>query len=617
MAGSCAISILDVTGGWSRTILLGLLSVVVGAAAMALSPEETNAQVSEEFVVRVAARLNPDGRVEFGIQRIDAEGKPRLLHLEERRFFPRVVEHHRWLRGWPSFLLQAPYHDSKDFSDLAVPQGTLGVEARIVARRNPQDSRIEFAIEPKLDARQLPNSEVEAYGAALLGERRFWSERITHHRWQYGTPVRFTRVWATDDQMEEEATLEDDVSIASRLNSGATTENETVASCLAEVAFNIDAMTSDTCANFLTLYCVDHHDFAYCRLHHPREEEQQQQEASSSDPGGSQTGAEEGIDRCLGIIAIGGDSSILPDGCAPTLTTYCAEHPSHIWCAGEEAKEGEDEDNDGSDDEDGDDEEGDDEEAASGSPFEERTSVELQCIASIQPESPSMIGEECTKILRAYCVAHMDNWWCRQEFGSDEDADGGDEEGDDEEAANGSPSEEYTSVELQCIESIQPESPSMIGEECTEILRTYCAAHMDNWWCRQEFGSDDDEEDEQEETSASRYTSAELRCISAIGGLAMITESCQLLQQQYCAENPQHAGCEPESDDENVADDSESTWTSNTSIKADLESVSQERCIELISPESTEPVPGECAPLLVKYCAEHPGNAWCREQQAA
>ena len=50
--------------------------------------------------MRIAARMHADGRLEFGIQRLDDEGTPRLLHLEYERFFPRdvtQVNSSRWL----------------------------------------------------------------------------------------------------------------------------------------------------------------------------------------------------------------------------------------------------------------------------------------------------------------------------------------------------------------------------------------------------------------------------------------------------------------------------------------------------------------------------------------
>ncbi len=413
-------------------------------------------------------------------------------------------------------LLQAPYYDSEDYSDANVPQTARGVSARVVARRNPDSDRIEFAIEPKLDASQLPNSDVAAYGSPLIGQRRFWSDGITHNRWLYCSPLQFTRVWSNAGTLEAEPTLEDDGSVSGNPSSGASPVTETAAGCLEAIALNSEAMVSEGCASVLATYCVDHQEVEYCREHYPPEEEE---EEPASTPVMPETATSTSANRCLEIIVAGGDQSTLPDDCAATLAQYCTQYSEHAWCASE--------------DEDG-------EQA---------------------PETP-----------------------------------------------------QYSSAQLQCISAIQPETPAMMGEECTELLRTYCGDHMDNRWCRQEFGSDVDEEEEEteEETSAPQYTSAELRCIADIGSTNTVSESCEVLQQSYCAENPQHAGCQPAA---GGGTGSTTTSTDGSPDDASLDPISQERCIELIGPESTEQVPTACGPLLVEFCAEHPTNAWCRRQQ--
>ena len=92
--------------------LFPLIAATLVLLALAATTTDTaHARDSEEFVLRVAARLNPDGRLEFGIQRIDDQGMPRLLHLEHERFFPQDVTHHQWLRGSATFLVQAPHYD--------------------------------------------------------------------------------------------------------------------------------------------------------------------------------------------------------------------------------------------------------------------------------------------------------------------------------------------------------------------------------------------------------------------------------------------------------------------------------------------------------------------------
>ena len=155
--------------------LLPLIAATLVLLALAATPPTAQAQTPEEFALRIAARLNPDGRLEFGIQRIDADGTPRLLHLEYERFFPPDITHNRWLRGVPSFLVQAPHYDARG-NDRSLPSGTRSAKARVIARVHPTDGRIEFAVQHELD----------------LGQRSYWSEDYSARSSREGASSRAT-----------------------------------------------------------------------------------------------------------------------------------------------------------------------------------------------------------------------------------------------------------------------------------------------------------------------------------------------------------------------------------------------------------------------------------------
>lgn len=241
---------------------LGLIALV-GALYVALSSGPAQAQDSEEFRFRIAVRLSEDSpRLEFGIQRLDADGRPRLMQLERRRFFPLAAGHHRWLRGDSAFLVQAPYYDAPDLETIGYPPGVQGVDVKVVARLHPTRAQVEFGATYELDASQLPNSVNDAFVDPVFPERRFFPSQVGHHRWLYSSTIRFTRVWAGDGMMGAEATLENEAP-ESEPEPAAEAE-PTTDSCLAIVERHIEAMVSGPCHALLTAYCEEHPSHAWC-----------------------------------------------------------------------------------------------------------------------------------------------------------------------------------------------------------------------------------------------------------------------------------------------------------------------------------------------------------------
>ena len=181
------------------------LAVALLLAALALAPWPAGAQEdSEEFAVRIAARLNSDGRVEFGLQRIDDQGGRGELRLEAKRFFPADIQHFRWLTGSATFMLEAPHYDAHSYDDPGVPPAARGVLVRVTARRNP-NGRIEFGLQHRRE--DLPHDPV--YSDRLLPPKRYWPSDVTHHRWLYSSEIRFTVIWPTGDGvMEADASME-------------------------------------------------------------------------------------------------------------------------------------------------------------------------------------------------------------------------------------------------------------------------------------------------------------------------------------------------------------------------------------------------------------------------
>lgn len=132
--------------------LLAALALLALTVAAGLSVLHAHAGDEDEEVVRVIARLSEDGRVEFGLRSGDGDQFP------TQRYFPRGIDHHRWLRSSPILL----------------PDGE---SVRIIARISP-DERIEFGVrygDPSED---------------ILPISRYFPRDIAHNRWLQSSPIR-------------------------------------------------------------------------------------------------------------------------------------------------------------------------------------------------------------------------------------------------------------------------------------------------------------------------------------------------------------------------------------------------------------------------------------------
>lgn len=240
--------------------IAALLAISVGGWLL-LAPGPAYAQTSEEFRFRIAARLHENGtHLEFGIQRIDAEGNPRLLHLQNRRFFQLSLNHHRWLTADHAFLVQAPYYDARDLEVIGRPARIYGAKVRVVARIHPTREQVEFGASYELDASQLPGSSDDDYVAPVFPKVRFYPHGIDHHRWLYSSELRFTRVWSGSAMMDAEATMEDD----GREVVITPPPPQTTETCLADINLDIDAMLGEECEDLLVAYCEVHPGHAWC-----------------------------------------------------------------------------------------------------------------------------------------------------------------------------------------------------------------------------------------------------------------------------------------------------------------------------------------------------------------
>lgn len=253
---------------WFLRVVLAAIVLIMLAGAT----DTARAHSSEEFVVRIAARLHTDGKVEFGIQRIDDQGTPRGLYLERHRLFPDGVTHHRWLRGDATFLLEAPHYEARG-GDPSVPVGTHSTKVRVIARLHPVNGKVEFALQHELDIDQWV--EDDDYSDPVLPNKRFFPNDVTHHRWLYSGEIRFTRAWADEGMMEPEPTLESET--GSYVNPPDVSEPVTLEMCLSAIAAG--NMVPENCDEPLLAHCEANPEFAsqypeWCSL--PADEEDRQ-----------------------------------------------------------------------------------------------------------------------------------------------------------------------------------------------------------------------------------------------------------------------------------------------------------------------------------------------------
>ena len=138
-----------------RTLLLAVFAVALVIGGLTTIGRSQDDELTSD--VRISARLQEDGRIEFALQpRHDGEWSDRIL--PSRRQFPAVVEHSNWLR-----------------SSAVTPHGVI---TRIVARRL-DDGRTEFGLQRSLtdDIARPDWSEV------ILPSPRFFPVEVEVGRW--------------------------------------------------------------------------------------------------------------------------------------------------------------------------------------------------------------------------------------------------------------------------------------------------------------------------------------------------------------------------------------------------------------------------------------------------
>lgn len=240
---------------------LGLVLCAIALLAVLAEVQPARARTSEEFTFRIAVRLHENGtQLEFGIQRIDAQGDPRLLHLGQKRFVDLSLEHSRWMAGDYAFFVQAPFYDEDNLHFDGCPVGIAGVKVMPVARIHPTRNQVEFGAAWELDASQLANSDEDDYVDPVFPAKRFFPRHVDHHRWLYSTELSFTRVWTGSGSMDAAATMENDGSEPDH----ATPPPPAIADCLVQYDPNSDAMPSEQCDEPMAVYCEDDPDHSSC-----------------------------------------------------------------------------------------------------------------------------------------------------------------------------------------------------------------------------------------------------------------------------------------------------------------------------------------------------------------
>ena len=329
----------------SRVGLCALLFLLVVGVGVALKPPTVEAQTSADFTVQIAARLNPDGRVEFGLRLLDREGNPgERIHPDQRKF-PRNVDDHRWLKATPLVVSQPSERAN-------APDDTAKV--RIVARIHPTRNQIEFGLQYELPANRVEPGE-DNYSKRLFARKRFWPDQVDHHRWLYTSEIEFTRHYLQDDEymMDGDGSLDEDPVVVD-VESVPYTEGE----CIEIVTSPEGLLVPVECAEVLAEWCESNPDNLFCselRRSSPsiittgggneQDQEtttaagggnQQDQETATTAGGGNQQDQETAeklrkqFEQCQMIDFPHSEQE--QKDCDPIFFQYCEENLANDWC---------------------------------------------------------------------------------------------------------------------------------------------------------------------------------------------------------------------------------------------------------------------------------------------
>ena len=309
----------------SRVGLLALLCLLLVGVGVALKSPTVEAQTPADFTVQIAARLNPDGRVEFGLRLLDREGNPGERLTGPERFFPRQLDHHRWLKASPIQISQpSAAHNGED--EVA--------QVRIVARIHPTRDQIEFGLQYELPEWET-SEDNGGYSERIYPSKRFWPESVDHHRWLYASETVFTVHYREFiETMSEAGTLGQVPYVQVPIPS------ETVDSCVGQIAEDAEAMVSGQCEEVLAEYCESHQENTWCRqlIASKAEAERRAQQAPTEDgPTAEEIAKAEAERKLLELLR-----QCLADGypfgvkvheeCDPIIFQYCEKKPGDGWC---------------------------------------------------------------------------------------------------------------------------------------------------------------------------------------------------------------------------------------------------------------------------------------------
>ena len=308
----------------NRVGLWALLFLLVVGVGMALKPPTVEAQTSADFTVQIAARLNPDGRVEFGLRLLDLEGRPGERMTGSERFFPRQLDHHRWLNASPIEIAQ-PSAARHDLDEVA--------RVRIVARIHPTRNQIEFGLQHELPEWDITENN-DRYSERIYPSKRFWPDRIDHHRWLYTSDIAFTVHYREFfETMSEAGTLGQVPSQPGPIPS------ETVNSCVSQIAEDAEAMVAGQCEELLVEYCESHQENSWCRqlITSRAEAERLAQGAAKNAPTAEEI-AEAEAERKLSNLVQQCWAGDFPYGeqvheeCDPIMFQHCERDRGDRWC---------------------------------------------------------------------------------------------------------------------------------------------------------------------------------------------------------------------------------------------------------------------------------------------